>query len=168
MDYLDYKILSIYILFGLLILIGYILMTIKYTKQDSSEIWSNQGKNMITSQSKLKYIYITMIILSFLSAIYLIYYLSTTPKEYTDEILIYVGSVIFMVCSTVWAFKPFYYSNIILGFVALGAILILSGILSNSQDIKEPKKIVAILTTIILIIQTFIFDFIIWNGFIKF
>lgn len=168
MSEFDHKILSLYIVFGFFIMMGYALMTIKYTTKGSSEIWSNRGKNMILKRPVIKYIYILMIFLSFIAGSYLIYYLTTTSKTDTDEILIYVGSVVFLVCSTVWAFWPFEYSKIILGAVAIGSILILSGICVNTTDSKDSKKVVALTASSVILIQTVLFDFLIWNGLLKF
>ncbi len=159
----DYKILSIYIVFGFLIMIGYGILTKKYWK-NGDVIWSNNGKNIILNQRWLKHIYLFMILLSFIAGPYLIYYITTTQKTDTDEILIYIGSVIFLVCSMVWAFRPFKCSKTILGFVAAGTVLILAGICTNNQDPSDPKKIVALIASLLLILQTGLFDFVIWNG----
>lgn len=167
MSEVDYKILSLYIVFGFLVMLGYGLMVKKYSKGNSSTIWSNQGKNSITEASVIKRVYIFMICLSFLAGIYLIYYLTTTTKTDTDEILIYVGSVIFLVCSTVWAFLPFEHNKIILGMVTIGTILILAGISVNGEDPTVPKKAVALAVASILVFHTFFFDFITWTGILK-
>ncbi len=160
----DYIILSVYIVFGFLIMMGYGLMIVKYGKTTNSDIWTNKRKNSVL---KIKYVYLFMIMLSFIAGPYLIYYLVTTPKTETDEILIYVGSVIFLVCSTVWAFWPFEYPKIILGFVAIGAILILTGICVNRQNPNDVKKILALMASSIIVLQTSLFDFAIWNGILK-
>lgn len=167
----DYKLLSIYIVFGFFILVGYAFMIKKYNK-NSSDIWSNKNKNIISKKPMLKYIYIFMILLSFIATPYLIYYLVSIEKSETDEILIYIGSVFFIICSTVWAFLPFTYSGIILAGVAIGAILILAGVANNqpnqpNQPNKDLKNL-ALASSSILVIQTFLFDFLIWNGFLKF
>jgi len=157
----DYRILVLYMVFGFFIMIGYSLMAIYGKPKD---LWSNQGKNMVLDYPKFKYFYILMILLSFISAIYLIYYFTTLQKTDTDEILIYVGSVFFLFFSTIWAFRPFYSSKIVLGLVATGVILMLAGICINKDDPNEIKKIVAITASVILVIQTGFFDFVIWNG----
>ncbi len=164
----DYKILSIYIVFGFFIMVGYVIMTKKYLKNGSSEIWSNKGQNIILKHNWIKYSYLIMIFLSFIAGPYLIYYLTTVQKTEIDEILIYVGSVLVLVCSTVWAFFPFKYSKLILGSVAIGSILILAGISVNSEDPNDPKKIAALITSSIIVLQTCLFDFTIWNGILKF
>jgi hypothetical protein len=165
-ELVDYKILSLYMVFGFFIILGYGIMVKKYwRKGTSSDIWTNKGINMITKKSSLKYAYMLMILLStFLAGPYLIYYLTTTTKSDTNEILIYVGSVIFLVCSAIWAFFPFEYNRIILGLVAVGAILILTGIALNSEDPNDPKKAIALAAISILVVQTFFFDFFIWTG----
>lgn len=173
MTEIDYKLLSIYIIFGFLTIVGYILMIIKYSKIGSYEIWSNKGKNIILDKKLfkkpfLKYVYTLMIFLSMIAGPYLIYYLTTVNKGSTDEILIYLGSVLFIVCSTFWAYMPFEYSKLILGTVAFGTILILAGISINDEDPKDPKKIVALLAASIIVTQTFFFDFILWTGWLKF
>src|SRR4051812_16687925 len=111
---IDEKILSIYIIFGFFIIMAYMSMIIKYTQSNSSEIWSNKGKNRIRSGSLLKYTYIFMIIISTIAGSYLVYYLTILEKNRTDEILIYTGSVIFLVFSCLWAFMPFDYSKFVL------------------------------------------------------
>jgi predicted neutral ceramidase superfamily lipid hydrolase len=157
----DYKIFSVYIIFGLLIMIGYCKM-IMSPKNVTDKIWNNQGKNMLSKNKWLKIIYMMMIVISFIAGIYLIYYLTTTPKEQTDEILIYTGSVIFLVFSTVWAFRPFYLSKLILTLVFIGSILILAGICENSTNNTE--KIIALVASSIILVQTGLFDLVIWNG----
>jgi phage shock protein PspC (stress-responsive transcriptional regulator) len=168
----DYNILSLYVVFGFLVVLGYIIMAIKYTKSGSTEIWSNKGQNVILKEGwkyrLVKYAYFVMIFLSFVFGAYLVYYLTTTQKEETDEVLIYTGSVLLLVCSTVWAFFPFECNKIILGAVAVGAILILAGISINSENPEEPKKIVALLGASIIVLQTSLFDFGFWTGLIKF
>jgi hypothetical protein len=162
----DYKILSLYIVFGFLILLGYGQMVLK---GHSSELWSNKGQNIIGDHKWLKYLYICMILFSFISGTYLVYYLTTISKNHTDEILIYTGSVLLLVFSTLWAFKPFYkYIKIVLGLVFIGVILILAGICVNSDPIDEPKKIAALAACSLLLIQTGLFDFGFWTGIIKF
>jgi hypothetical protein len=159
----DYKILTLYIVFGFFIMIGYMKMI---TKKGNSEIWSNQKKNIILNYPFIKYIYIIMICISFIVSPYLVYYLTTTSKNQTDEILIYLGSVLFLVCSMVWAFNPFYLPKIFLGTVAIGAILILAGICVNSEADSETKKILALTASSIIVLQTSLFDFSLWTGLI--
>lgn len=157
----DYSILSIYIIFGFLIIVGYSIMIKKYAG-DSTDIWTNKGNNNIY---KIKIPYILMILFSFIAGIYLIYYFTVVSKNETDKILIYTGSIILLVFSVVWAFFPFYYNKIILAMVAFGAILILAGICVNSESNDSPKKIIAIIASILLVIQTLL-DAIIWTGLI--
>ena len=121
---------------------------------------------MILKYKSIKYAYYINILLSFIAGSYLIYYLTTIQKGHIDEILIYVGSIMFLVCSTVWAFFPFENSIIILGMVAIGAILILSGICVNNEN--DSKKIIALCAISIIVLQTSLFDFGIWTGLLKF
>jgi hypothetical protein len=162
-EIVDYKLLSVYIVFGILILFGYALII---QKKQSYEIWTNKGKNILSKKSVLKKIYIFMIFLSFIAGTYLVYYLSTSKNTDISEILIYVGSIVFLVCSTVWAFRPFEYSKIILGAVAIGSILILSGIVIDTNNVNNSKKALALTASSILVIQTVLFDFFIWTGLI--
>jgi predicted neutral ceramidase superfamily lipid hydrolase len=161
----DYKILAIYLVFGFFIMVGYSLMA-KYG--NPKDLWSNKDKNIVLNYPMIKYVYILMIFLSFLSGIYLIYYFTTLQKTNIDEILIYVGLVFFLVFSTFWAYWPFKYSKTVLGLVAAGAILMLAGICVNKDDPNEIKKTMALLASSILVLQTGVFDFGIWSGLIKF
>ena len=163
----DYKLLSVYIVFGILILFGYGLMINKYWKKGSYEIWTNKGKNILSKNSVMKKLYICMIFLSFISGGYLVYYLTSNTNTDISENLIYVGSVLFLVCSTVWAFKPFEYSKIILGSVATGSILILAGIAIDSNNASDSKKALALTASSVLVIQTVLFDFLIWTALLK-
>jgi len=172
---MNVKILSLYLVFGFLILIGYGLMVRNYYKNGSTDIWSNQGKNIITKHKLLKYIYICMISLSLIASVYLIYYLTNIPENNNDNdksmILIYTGSVIFLLYSTIWAFKPYYYSKFVLFMVFVGVVLFFSGILVNIDEngkFESIENIIAILACCILIIQTGLFDFGIWTGLLKF
>jgi len=167
-DPVDKKILSLYVVFGALIMFGYGLMVKKYTQSGSYEIWSNQDKNIIMKNTPVRYAYYVMIVLSFVAGIYLVWYLTTTSKNRTDEILIYTGSVVFLVFSTVWAFRPLYYSKLVLGMVAVSTVLILAGICVNSESETDPLKIGALVASSIVVLQTGLFDFGIWNGFVRF
>lgn len=161
----DYGILSIYVVFGILIIVGYIKLVIKY-KKDNSKLWSNDGKNKILRYKWLKYLYMVMIFISFVATIYLIYYLTSKRLNQIDKILIYLGSVIFLSCSLIWAFRPFMYSKIVLGFASIGTLIILAGISDNiSKNYLGTEDSLALISILIVIIQTGIFDFIIWNGF---
>lgn len=154
---IDYKILSMYIIFGLLIIIGYSQLTM------GEDLWTNKGKNIVKNHKSLKRVYQAMIILSTISGIYLIYYLSTVKKDKTDDILIYIGSLLLLIFSSVWAYNPYLYSRFVLGIVALGSILILAGVCIGGNT-QEPLKKIAITATCIIMIQTTIFDFLIWTG----
>ena len=161
----DQKILAIYLTFGLLIIVGYTSMIKNY----KPALWSNNNKNVILKIKPLKYIYFAMIFICSISSIYLIYYLTDIEKSTTDEILIYTGSVIFLVFSTVWAFFPYTASVFVLACVAIGTILILAGIGINQKHLPaDNKKILALVAATILVIQTSVFDFGIWNGLVKF
>ena len=111
------RLLILYIILGLFTIFGYATMISKYR---SNVIWSNNEKNIILKKKWLKYLYIFMILLSFIAGPYMIYYLVTSENNEnigaptSNEILIYVGLVLFLVCSAFWAFFPFDYNQIIL------------------------------------------------------
>ncbi len=163
-NYIDIKILSIYITFGFLVIFAYLLLL---KNGNYSKLWSNNGRNMLQKYRKIKYVYSTMICLSLVAGIYLVYYLSTILKDDMSEILIYIGSVLFLVFSTLWAFFPFYYSKIVLFIVFVGSVLILAGI-SVGISVIKPVDIVALISIIIIVIQTGFFDLGLWNGLIPF
>ena len=60
----DSKILSLYISFGFLIILGYGLLIKKYSKNKSLEIWNNKNKNMILKYKSIKYAYYINILLT--------------------------------------------------------------------------------------------------------
>jgi len=159
----DYVILSMYLVFGFFIMAGYAIMIKKYSGDNSIDIWTNEGKNIIANYANVKYVYIAMIILTFVAGIYLIYYLTVVSKNETDRILIYTGSALLLIFSVIWAFYPFLYNKFILAMVAFGAILILVGICINSESNSDPRKIVAIIAGTLLVIQT-MSDAVIWTG----
>lgn len=169
MNDFNQNILSMYLVFGFIIILGYIRLA---RKMDSDTLWSNYGKNMITKKRPcLKGLYIFMIFLSVIAGIYLIYYFAsdkTGKSGDTYETLIYVGSTFFLAYSMVWAFKPFHFSKTALFLVAAGAAIILSGIIINEERLNDPRKAVAIAAGSLLVFHTFFFDFLIWNGIIKF
>lgn len=172
---IDEKILSVYIVFGFLVVAGYLKMVYENwgNKLSTALLWSNNNQNTILEHAWSRMSYNIMIGLSFIAGIYLVYYLTTFQKDDTVQSLIYVGSVIFLVYSVVWAYSPFnkpqWTVKAALGFVAIGAILIMSGISLNvSQGHKDPVDIVALVAIIILVIQTSFFDFFMWNGFSPF
>ena len=106
-----------------------------------------------------------MCILSLISGGYLVYYLTTSDLNKT---LVYTGSVFFLVFSLFWAFKPFWtISRWSLGLVALGVLLILVS-MSMSYKQEDVMNSLGIAAGTILLIQTFFFDFVLWNGFLHF
>jgi hypothetical protein len=159
----DAFILSLYLILGLFIILGYVY---SIRKESQSDLWTNKGTNFLTNRPKLVYGYLFMITLSFLSGIYLIYYLSTVEKTLPEEILITLGSIFLLFFSVVWAWYPFYYPKWILFMVALGSMMILIGI--SLQFNNSLLNILAITAAIILFIQTFFFDFLLWSSIIKF
>jgi len=165
---MDEKILSVYIVFGFLIVMGYLKMIYENwgNKLGTALLWSNKNKNMILEKWYLRISYKIMIALSFAAGVYLVYYFTTFQKDDTVQTLIYVGSVIFLIYSLVWAYSPFNkYVSLSLGLVAIGSVLMLSGIgLNVSQGHKNPTDIVALIAITILVIQSGFFDFWIWNG----
>jgi hypothetical protein len=157
---MDYKILSLYIVLGTLVMIGYAGLY----KINSEQLWTNKGTNRVTKNSLLRSIYKCMILLSFLSGLYIVYYVSS--REIFDEIsnkLVYIGSLLFLSFSIIWSMRPFFYSRYILLVVAIGAILLLAGIVSDNDHDQTLNHDLAIVASCILVIQTFVFDFFLWN-----
>ncbi len=111
-----------------------------------------------------------MICLSIVCGVYLVYYLTVMCKNITEQGLIYSGSILFLYFSCWWAFCPFTWSRSALLMVFLGAILILTGIsVECSEDTNlaaNHEAIIALVAICILVIQTGLFDFIVWNGFV--
>lgn len=126
-------ILSLFIIFGMIILTRYFYIFLKARKNFNyySQIWTNQGKNKLIGT--LNTIYKFMIILSFIAGIYIVYYLVTDTSLNTslNTSLIYSGSVIFLVFSTFWALWPFKANKIVLFLVSVGVLLLLVGISLN-------------------------------------
>jgi hypothetical protein len=176
----DTNILIIYGILGTLILIGYARMAMRNSGYINS-VWTNNGTNMIVNNNALKSIYTIMILLSVISGIYLIKYLYGSEQGALNKesnIIIYVGSVIFLIPSVIWAFYPFWNSKIVLFTVLVGLVIILVGIVRNRMGVEkglgndaEKDQLnyrLAIVATSILIIQAGLFDFLIWNGIINF
>jgi hypothetical protein len=163
----NYVIPIIFSIFGLLILIGYYGNFISgngvsrmVSKYSIDKLWSNNGKNIIGKNSWLKKLYMFMILLSTISTLYLMYYMTITPAY--NEILRYVGILLFLLFSLIWAYDPFYRSKIVLFMVSLGVAMMFIDILM----FQGFKGNLALLAGIILLLQSFVFDFIIWNGII--
>jgi membrane-bound ClpP family serine protease len=126
------------------------------------ELWTNKNKNSI--HGPLRWVYKILLTISFVSGLYLIWYMyKFCPK---NDAVIYTGSVLLLLFSIVWAFRPFFYSNVILGLVFIGAILILAGIVDIARTLKT-VDVIAIVAACILVIQTGLLDFGVWTGNIK-
>jgi len=145
-------VLSLYIIFGIIIIAGYIYNTISSGK----DLWNN------VKNKHLKNVYKIMIFLSFIFGVYLLYFFTFVKNE--NKELLYSGLILLLVFSSIWAWAPYYHNKIVLLLVSIGALLLLvntSMQVSHSQNIKNA---VALFACILLFIQTFVFDFIIWNG----
>jgi hypothetical protein len=152
---MDKTVLSLYCVFGVIILIGYIYMIINKDKYNNS-IWNKIKDN------KMKKVYMVMISLSFILGIYLVYFFTTTDNKNKD--LLYTGLVLLLLFSSIWAWFPFIQSKIVLFFVSMGSLLLLINVGIELSKDRSPKVIFALIACIILFIQTFVFDFILWNG----
>jgi hypothetical protein len=140
--------LILFLIFGTLIISGYINSYIK-----GIDLWN--GINNIT----LRNIYIAMILLSTISGIYLIHFYTTSQIKHPT--LLYSGLLFLLTFSTVWAWAPYYHEKIILLLVSIGPLLLL---INNSIEFESsPKNIIALVACIILLVQTFGFDFMIWS-----
>lgn len=151
---MDKIVLSLFVIFGIIILSGYIYMIVNYKKYKN--LWNN------VRNINLKRIYITMIALSFMFGIYLLYFFTTNKNKY--PYLLYTGLVLLLLFSSIWAWKPFFYNKIILFFASFGTFLLLINTSLEISNDQSAKKISALFACILLFVQTFVFDFIIWNG----
>ena len=140
--------LILFIIYGIAIISGYINSYIK-----SIDLW-----NGIYNKT-LRNTYIAMILLSTMAGIYLMYFYTTNPIEH--PILLYTGILFLLTFSTIWAWAPYYNEKLILLLVSIGPLLLL---INNSIEFESsPKNIIALVACIILLIQTFAFDFMIWS-----
>ena len=153
---MDYFILSLYIIIGLVIILGYIYNSVKI----GSGLWNGINNKI------LKTIYVIMISLSFIFGLYLVYFFTT--NEYINKPLLYSGILILLLFSCIWAWFPFVQSKLVLLCVSIGALLLLIEVILEVINNKDAYNITALIACIILFIQTFFFDFIIWNGIITF
>ena len=142
MNKMDVVVISLYIVFGVLILSGYGYMVYK---GDYENLWTNDNQNMFTKgYGTMYYIYLLMIFLSMISGAYLVYYLTTNQD--LNKALVYTGSVFLLVFSMIWAFKPLWKINkFTLGLVAIGALCILIAVSMNytQGDIQNSLAITA-------------------------
>lgn len=140
--------LILFIVFGFAIISGYINSYIK-----SIDLWN--GINNKT----LRNTYIVMIFLSTLAGIYLMHFYTTSPIKHPT--LLYTGLLFLLTFSTLWAWAPYYHEKIILLLVSVGPLLLL---IDNSIEFeRSPKTITALVACIILLVQTFGFDFMMWS-----
>jgi hypothetical protein len=142
------NITPVVVLFGSLILLAYTNMLLM-NKDDQEKLWTNNGRNSLSD----KKLYQFMICLSIISGIYLMYYLCQHPIN----TIRYSGIILFLSFSLLWAIFPFTFSKPVLFMVCIGLAIILSTLNMSTDKI-------AIVATIILLIQTFIFDFLLWTG----
>jgi len=157
----DYAILSMFIVFGTLIMFGYSRMFLA-SPEDQSKLWSNKSTNNIEEYGILR-IYQIMIFLSLIVGLYLVVYLTMNPAEKEENVIIrYIGVSLFLLFSFIWAIKPFLYSKFVLFMVVVGIVLILVSI--ANECIELPDDAIAITAASILVIQTFVFDYILWTG----
>jgi hypothetical protein len=140
--------LLLFIFFGTFILIGYAKL--------SKNIW-----NGITGS--LKKLYIFMILLSFISGAYLLYFF--TVREYENVTLLYLGLCLFLGFSLIWAWAPYYHERIVLLLVAIGSYILLMYV--NREYDKSLIDNLAVIACSILFVQTFLFDFAIYTKFIN-
>lgn len=100
-----------------------------------------------------------MIILSSMSGMYLMYFYSTNKNNGS---LLYSGLLFLLVFSAIWAWAPYYKEKIVLFMVALGSFILL---INNSIKFENnTEHIIAIVACVILFVQTFGFDFMLWSG----
>lgn len=178
----DYTPLCIYTTLGIPLILSYISLY-QQPKSVINNFWSNNNQNNIKKYG-IYYLYTISIILSAISGIYLLYYLTNgmTNKKifgmnYKDngKYVVYVALLLFIGFSLVWIPSFYMYdkktflSKYLLGFVlfmvSVGAGLLLATIISASSKITNDAKI-AILASSYLTFHTFILDFIVWNGFL--
>lgn len=160
---MDQVTLGLFGAFGAVILAGYAWLLYKAYKKSgfASRIWGS-AKSPV-----LRKIYMVMIAASFVFGSYLVYFFTTSPGM--KEIL-YPGLVLLLAASAFWAWFPFTLSKFVLAAVAIGALLLLvnSSLQLSSSPSNDPNKtniIFAVVGCCILFVQTFFFDFMIWNGF---
>lgn len=140
--------LMLFIIFGIIIISGYINSIIK-----GIDLWNGINNNF------LRKIYIFMIILSSMSGMYLMYFYSTNKNNGS---LLYSGLLFLLVFSAIWAWAPYYKEKIVLFMVALGSFILL---INNSIKFENnTEHIIAIVACVILFVQTFGFDFMLWSG----
>jgi hypothetical protein len=149
---MDKTVLSLYCIFGTVILAGYIRMI----RSGDRSIWNK------IKDARMKKLYMAMIISSFIFGIYLVYFFTTSHNK--NKELLYTGLVIFLLFSSIWAWFPFFQSKIILFLVSIGTLLLLINVGMEFDDDQSPEVIAALVSCIVLFVQTFIFDFVLWNG----
>lgn len=149
---MDLIVLLLFIVFGIIIILGYVNVLPK----QGDKIWNN------VREKNLRTFYKVMVSLSFLAGAYLVYFFTTHNNNY--KILLYTGLSFLLFFSSIWAWKPFYHNKLILFLVSIGSFLLLINTSMEFNKSINIKIIVALMSCLILFIQTFIFDFFIWNG----
>lgn len=149
---MDIIVLLLFIIFGIIIMSGYANVLPK----QGDKIWNNVG------DGNLRTFYKIMIFLSFLAGVYLMYFFTTHNNNY--KILLYTGLSFLLLFSSVWAWKPFYYNKLVLFLVSVGSFMLLINTSMEFNKKVNTKIIVALVSCLVLFVQTFIFDFFIWNG----
>ncbi len=130
---MNVDILIIFVILGSLIMINYGNMILS-NKSEQTKLWSNNNKNNI-SKYGITNIYKIMILIAMISGVYLVYYLvETSTQREEDQLLRYIGIVLFLSFSLVWALVPFKYSKFVLLMVSIGTVLLLSSIHDNSVE----------------------------------
>lgn len=170
----DYTTLSMFIILGIVLMITYYFC---YKTSDKINYWTNNNKNILKHNDNYIRAYKFMIIVATLAGLYLMYYLSFEIPNKTifnipyskSKYIIHVGVLLLIGFSILWVpsimAKESFVTNIGLFIAAIGAIILLISLSSIKN--KNTKDNIAIAMIIILVIQTFFLDFLIWTGLVN-
>ncbi len=176
----NYVPLILYSILGLPLLVMYGLIIPK----DFPVLWSNNYFNNIKQRTKI--IYMISMIISTISALYVLWYLTKNLNEFqeTNKYLVIASLTIILGFSLLWL-PSFYFNNqkltkLILFIISISALVLFGTILRESDlresdlresDLRGSKKpyeenCIIIGTSFYLFFHLFFFDFLLWTGII--
>ena len=169
MEY-DLTPLFFFIFLGIPLFIQYWFMYATYSRSNANLSWGYMPQN-IRNFSGLT------IPLAFLAGLYMVYYsIAEIPKssvvhyEYEPygKYILYLSLCLFMFGANLWPISlfhntPKYFSVLSLVITAVGAALLMDCVLNEHMQSLDTLRILAIVSTSILVFQTGIMDLMVWS-----
>lgn len=164
--------LFLFVFMGIPLLFQYWYLYKTYNKRTADLYWGNMPQT-IRDFSKFT------IILSFLAGLYMVYYsINEIPNntvvhheyEPNGKYILYLSICLLLFGANLWPFSLIHNTAFIVAFIgllltALGVALLMDCVLNEHLENLDTQRILAIVSTSILMFQTGIMDLILWSFF---